>query len=450
MTEHGADVPGVAIVRSSRSWARALHRYVVDHGGAIVRARPMEERQAIEEDYDILIVDDISSFLSTRIVKELHSRGRRVLGVYDPQEASGDDEHTGKQRLLGFGVDQVIEAQAPPDAFVRAIEELAPARRSPFIDDDPVTFGDEVIDLAAHERQDDVVILSKEVAVLPPRVPAVRRRGHVTTVMGVGGGTGATEVAIELARDLGRRGERSVVIDADEVAPSIAQRLNLSLHPNLRTAVDVVEHGTGRLADCLVTVAGNLEVLVGLPHPKDWVELRGNDLTSVINELSRGRPQLVLNASPMLEDLSPYGGPDRFAMTRAAVSASDAVVLVCPPTPNGVARLLDRAADLTTMIAGRPLHIVVNRLHKGGFKRSEIVREVQRHLTPTSVHLLPADLRVERAAWDGTLVPSGDFTKAVAASLAPAIPRATAGAAARDRRSLRPRASHFRSTSKGA
>ena len=82
IVEHDTDVPGIAIVRSSRGWARTLHRYVVDHGGAIVRTRPLEERQAIEEEYDILIVDDISSFLTNHIVDELHRRGRRVLGVY--------------------------------------------------------------------------------------------------------------------------------------------------------------------------------------------------------------------------------------------------------------------------------------------------------------------------------------------------------------------------------
>jgi MinD-like ATPase involved in chromosome partitioning or flagellar assembly len=452
VTDHSSDVPGIAIVRSSRGWARLLHRYVVDHGGAIVRARPLEERQAIEEDYDILLVDDISSFLSTRIVKELHERGRRVLGVYDPEEFAANEEHTGKQRLLRLGVDAVIEAQATPEAFVRAIEDLAPARRSPFADTSSTSFDEDphIIDLTAHDQSDDVVVVSKDVAILPQRLPATRRRGHVTVVLGASGGAGATEVAVQLARDLGRRGERSVILDSDEIAPSVAQRLNLSLHPNIRTAVDVVEHGTGRLAECLVTVATHLEVLVGLPHPKDWVELRGSDLDAVVNELARGRPQVVVNASHLIEDLTPYGSADRFGMSRASVAAADTVVLVCAPTPTGIARLLDRVTDLAPAIEGRPLHIVVNRVHKGGFKKNEIAREIQRHITPTGLHFLPADLRVERAGWDGTLVPSGEFTKALAATLLPMIPRATVGASSKNRRRPpRPRANHFRS-SKGA
>ena len=74
--DHDLNVPEIAIVRSSCSWARTLHRYVVDHGGAVVKTRPLEERQALEDEYDILVVDDISSFLTNHIIEELHRRGR--------------------------------------------------------------------------------------------------------------------------------------------------------------------------------------------------------------------------------------------------------------------------------------------------------------------------------------------------------------------------------------
>ena len=133
---------------------------------------------------------------------------------------------------------------------------------------------------------------------------ASQRRGHITAVLGASGGCGVTEIAIELGRELGKRGEKTVVVDGDELSPSMAQRLNLPLHPNLRTAVDVVEHGTGRLSECLVGIASNLEILTGLPHPKDWVEMRSSDMEALLSELARGRPQLVVNASPLIEDLS--------------------------------------------------------------------------------------------------------------------------------------------------
>ena len=245
-------------------------------------------------------------------------------------------------------------------------------------------------------------------------------------MLGASGGCGVTEIAIELGRELGKRGEKTVVVDGDELSPSMAQRLNLPLHPNLRTAVDVVEHGTGRLSECLVGIASNLEILTGLPHPKDWVEMRSSDMEALLSELACGRPQLVVNASPLIEDLSSFGGADRFGISRAAISSADTLVVVCPPTPMGVARLLDRVADLTALADGKPVHVVVSRTQKSTFKRNEIEREIERSIAAASVHFIPNDLHVETAAWDGTLVAAGEFTKAIASGLAPLIPEPAA------------------------
>jgi MinD-like ATPase involved in chromosome partitioning or flagellar assembly len=430
ITDRDTEIPEIAIVRSSRGWARTLHRYVVDHGGAVVKARPLEERQALEEEYDILVVDDISSFLTHHIVDELHRRGRRVLGVYDPDEFSPGEENNGKLHLIRMGADGSIEAQAAPEEFVRAIEELAPApvERARHFD-----LTDDLLDVSSLEQAAHAQI---NVPVTPGRasMPANNRRGHITAVLGASGGCGVTEITIELGHQLAKRGEKTIIVDGDELSPSLAQRLNLPLHPNLRTAVDVVEHGTGRLSECLVGIGSNLEVLTGLPHPKDWVEMRASDMEGLLGELSRGRPQLVVNASPLIEDLTTFGGADRFGISRAVVSTADTLVVVCPPTPMGVARLLDRVADLSELADGKPVHVVVSRAQKGTFKRNEIAREIQRSIASNSVHFLPNDAHVEHAAWEGTLVTNGEFTKAVTA-LAPLIPKAVMSAARPPRRS---------------
>lgn len=422
ISDHDADIPEIAIVRSSRSWARTLHRYVVDHGGAVVKTRPLEERQAIEDEYDILLVDDISSFLTKHIVDELHRRGRRVLGVFDPEEFSATEENSGKQRLIRIGVDGAIEAQATPEEFVRAIHEFAPAPREKI---NHVDFLSEVLESDPTAMRIDPTMDTGGAPLPPSRNGQPRRRGHITAVLGASGGCGVTEIAIELARELGRRGEKTVVVDGDELSPSLAQRLSLPLHPNLRTAVDVVEHGTGRLSECLVSVANNLEVLTGLPHPKDWVEMRGSDIEAVLGELARGRPQIVVNASPLIEDLTLYGGADRFGISRAVVETANAIVVVCPPTPMGVARLIDRVADLAALADMKPVHVVVSRVQKGAFKRNEIQKEIQRSLNAASIHFIPEDGHVEHAAWEGTLVHNGEFSKSIASGLMPVIPKAT-------------------------
>lgn len=418
ITEYGTDVPSLAIVRSARGWARMLHRYVVDHGGAVVKTRPLEERQALEDDYDILIVDDISSFLNAHIVEELHRSGRRVLGVWDPEEFSpSGDTIAGRKRLEQLGVDATISADTTPEDFVRIIQQIAPVRKPAL---DPLPDFDEFFSPFGPPAPEKTAPSFNVVSPAKP-INADRRKGHVTAVFGASGGSGVTEVAIELARALGRRGERTVLVDADEMAPSLAQRLSLSLHPNLRTAVDVVEHGTGRIPDTLTTIATGLEVLVGLPHPRDWVEVRGSDLTAVVGELSRGRGQIVVNASPFIEDLAPFGA-DRFGVSRAVIAGADDVIVVCPPTPVGIARLIDRAAELSELAAGKPLHVVVNRNQSGKFKQKEILAEIGRSFNATTVTFLPADTKVEKASWDGTLVAAGEFTKAVDSEVAVLIP----------------------------
>jgi MinD-like ATPase involved in chromosome partitioning or flagellar assembly len=420
IVDHQVDAPGIAIVRSSRQWARTLHRYVVDHGGAVVKTRPLEERQALEDEYEILIVDDISSFLNNHIVEELHRRGRRVLGVYDSLEGGATGEDSGRTRLVRLGVDGVIDANASPEEFVRVIQHLAPpleerlrvvAQNFAVENDAAAAFG--------------MPTGSATGAPNDGRHVAPRRRGHITAILGASGGVGTTEVSIEIARALGRRGERTVLVDGDELAPSLAQRLNLSLHPNIRTAVDVVEHGSGRLSECLTMIATNLETLVGLPHPRDWIEVRNSDMTAVVDELSRGRPQVVVNCSPAIEDLAGFGGADRYAMTRSAIIAADTVIVVCPPTPMGIARLIDRVADLAQLAEHKPIHVVVNRVAKGNFKRNEIAREIQRNFAPAGIHFVPVDERVEKASWEGTLTPRGEFTKAITTAIAPMIPKAT-------------------------
>lgn len=403
---HDVVTPGIAIVRSSRGWARTLHRYVVDHGGAVVKSRPLEERQAIEDDYELLIVDDISSFLNAHIITELHNLGRRVIGVYDPEESGPDNSNSGRSRLARLGVDGVIEAQATPEEFIRLITDLAPQAQHfgmhlEGLPEDPFAPGPG----------------SRE----PPR-----RRGHLVALLGTSGGVGATEIALELSRGLAGRGERTVLVDGDDVVPSVAQRLALPLHPNLRTAIDAVSHDTGRLNECLIGVARGLDILVGLPHPKDWVELRASDMHAVLQALTQIRPQVIVNTSPFVEDLTSFGGVDRFALTRAAIEAAATVALVCPSNPIGIARLLDRVTDIAELAEGKPLHVVVNHAEKSTHTRKEIANEIERNFTPAGIHFVPTDPKVGTALWSGKFVKNGHFTHAISATLVPSMPRVMA------------------------
>lgn len=399
----------IAIGVSHRPWAQSLFGYVADHGGARVRKRVLSDEDAIEGDFDVLVVDDSSSVLTRRVVQELHHRGRRVLAVH------GAGDYRAPEALRALGVDATVEDNATPERFVDLIAGLVPARER-----EPDTGGnvDDAFARITRELGDD----------LPPTggLPQDRDpgRGWVTVVLAVTGGCGATEIALELTRALERRGERAVLVDADEVAPSLAQRTGLSLVPNIRNAVDAIEQQVGSLQETLTPLPGDEpEVLCGLSNPGDWVHVRPGQVADVIGELAQHCRQVVINAGPRAEDLTATNGLARYGITRLMLTVADQVVLVGAPTPVGVTRLLDWVARFKVVDRAKPVHVALNRSPSGGFYRRELEREVYRSFIPTSLHVVPTDKRVEEAAWNGRLVPGGPFAKAVS-HLADQLPTA--------------------------
>jgi MinD-like ATPase involved in chromosome partitioning or flagellar assembly len=387
--------PELAVVYSPREWANRVVRHITDHGGGRVRLRVVDRRVCLEEEFDVLIAEDVTSFLDARLVQELRRRGRQILGVYDPKEP------TGKERLLELGVDDVIEDGAPAEEFVRKIGRMIPLtpKLMPNV---------ELPAIAADFDSADQTGLSGA------GHPVHRLHGSVCAVGGPPGGCGASEVAVELARAGRRRGDTCMLVDADEVAPSLAQRLGLPPIPNIRTAIDALFHGAGRLHDALLPVPeGGFELLAGLANPSDWPQVRPQEAAEVVAELRSLRDHVVVNVSAHTEDLPRLGGADRYGVTREVLGAADVVIGVGVATPVGMARLISWIADVVLLIAGTPVHLVVNKVPASRFVRGEVEAEILRNYAPASLHLLPLDTAVEKAAWRGELVGEGPFTRGV-------------------------------------
>jgi MinD-like ATPase involved in chromosome partitioning or flagellar assembly len=390
--------PAVMLAHSIRGWAQELHFFLMDHGGALVRGYVMSPEDAANESYDVLVVDDVTSFLSTRLVGNLQRSGVRVIGVYDATDPAG----AGKQRLLELGVDEALADTTPPAEFVETIARIA----GPMTLEDPALEG--LFDAIAASPSPVVPDTGK---VSPRR----QRRGYVIAVAAASGGAGATEIAVGLAVGLRTRDQATVLVDADEQAPSVAQRLGLGVHPNIRTAVDAVHHGTAALNGTLTNIpVVGISILSGLPNPRDWFELRSGEVVEVIAELAKAHPYIVANVGPRIEDLPETSGPARFAVTRATLSLSDVVVLVGSATPIGVTRIVDWLADGRALVTGKPLHIVLNQHPGSSFVSGEIEAELRRTVAPQSITVVPFDKRVTRAAWDGVPVGRGPFSKATA------------------------------------
>ena len=384
--------PAIMLAHSPRPWAQELHFFLMDHGGATVRGYVMTAEDATAERYDVLIVDDVTSFLSSRLISTLQRAGTKVVGIFDGEDSEG----AGKQRLGELGVDEAVPQSITSAELVQVVHRVA----GPALEAAPL-----MTDLLAEvaDRQIDA----------ESGAPTRPERGTIIVVAGATGGAGATEVAIALAPELRSLGAATVLVDADDQAPSVAQRLGLGLHPNIRTGVDAVQHGSGSLDHSLTRMPSlGIEVLCG-------------EVGEVVRELARTRGFVVVNVGSRVEDLPELGGPARFGVARSVLSLADEIVLVGTPSPVGATRVVDWLADTRSIVSGARLHVVINQHPGGTYTAGELESELTRTVSPASIRFAPYDKRVLKAAWEGEPVARGPFVKTVAhlASALAAVPQ---------------------------
>ncbi len=344
--------PALAIAVSARDWPDRLRDSLADHGGARVRLTALSAHDLEDEDHDVLLVDDICSFLTRGLVEREKSRGRAVIGVYDADEVSG------REYLRNLGVDEVISCAEGAQSFIACVRSVARLVDSPVIRE-------------------------------PVSVP--ESFGRLVGVRGVSGGVGTSEVALALAMLF----DRSTLVELATPA-SIAQRIGLELHPNLATAVEIVDHAGGDVSAALQTVEAKAAVLVGAVEPAAGA--RGAT-RRVIDGLRRQGSWTLLD-----QGANSVGVP------------VDATVFVTAASPVGVTRCVDTLRELDLMDA----HVVLNRAPRGGFERTELMRTVLAELQPRSLTIAPEDPAVTAAAWNGRSVGAGAFSKSMS-SLAAAL-----------------------------
>lgn len=358
----------LALAASARSWSDRLHHFLADHGGARVRAVVMGPGDVVEEDYQVLLIDDVCSFLTPRLVEQVRRRGSLVVGVFEARDGSD-----AKRRLLDCGVDDVIEAEASPDEFLDVIRRVYALTPVPGRIDEPTK-------------------------------PAPRR-GRVLVVGSPPGGCGASEVTLALARALG-----AVAVDADDVAPSLAQRMGVPLYPNLRTAIEIVHHREGGVEGA-VTARDGLRLVSGLAVSDDWAQVRPGEVEAVIDELAEQEANVVVNVGAGLE--RPNLGEGRFGLARSLVGRSDVAIGVGLAHPVGITRLLRWLEEAAVLAPDRPQVAVLNRMPRSGFRRAEAEAEITRVHPGMGVFCLAEDRAVAEAAWEGTVVGRGPFRRGV-------------------------------------
>ena len=283
--------------------------------------------------------------------------GREIVGVYSPGD--GPDA---KRRLLECGITDVIEADVSPEEFLAA-----------------------AVATLAHSQ-------------VPAPVIQHRSDGYRIGVIGSGPGTGVSELAISLASELASR-SATVLVDLNQSWPALAQRLDLPVHPNLRTAVDLALNAPDRLQESLHDL-GSLKVVGGLVNRVAGQIVTPHEVHSLIDDLTAGQGFLVADLGPMSDSAG-------FTLYRF-----DVLLLVGVGTPVGLTRLV-RCAKSVPQASGRELVLVVNRVAGSGHRRDDIRSELSRSIPGAPLVLLPEDSRLERAAWDGVVTDRGTFHRSV-------------------------------------
>lgn len=362
----------IAVAVSQRAWTARLIRRLIDYGGARLAGTVLTGEDALGEEYDVLLIDDISSFFTPRLVAKLQERGRRVVGVYDG-EAGAD----GRGRLAAAKVDAVLDAEAEADVFLKTALLVSP-RRSP----------------------SDFPASSEIMTVSPPGLTAVA------------GGDLAGDVALVLGGELATACN-VLVLDADTVAPCLAQRLSMPIAPNLLTALDSLVQLRGRIEDSMLSGPDGVTLVTGIPEAAEWETIRSGDIADLVTAASQRFDRVVVKISPYIEDLSRLGSRDgRFEVSRSLLRLAEDAALLAEPTPLGLTRAISWISQAQRLTSGR-LHVLFENAPAGAFERNQLRDELTRTFPPASITWLPADPARARSAWNGTPVPRGPFRKTV-------------------------------------
>ncbi|MCZ6568155.1 MAG: hypothetical protein O6923_07625 [Actinobacteria bacterium] len=350
--------PDIALAASAREWPDRLHRHLLEHGGGRVVARVMGPEQTVEATFDALLIDDVCSFLTPRLVSVIKKSGAEVIGVFSPTDGSD-----AKRRLLECGISDVIETDAAPEEYLEKVM-AALAHRIPVSVETPV--------------------------------PSVAWSIGVT---GVSDGVGVTEVAVALARGISSD-LKVALVDVDPTWPSVAQRLDLPLHPNIRTALDIVAHGSGDLATATHLIGG-MTVVGGVADQGSASPLSQSEVGMLFDALSESVDVLVADLGPVRHSV------------QGVLRGLDAIALVGTGDPVGITRLLYSAERAMEQVPAEAMVLVANKTFRWQYNESEIRRELQSSFPKLPLVVLPFDQRLSDSVWAGRLSLRGPFARSM-------------------------------------
>jgi len=287
-----------------------------------------------------------------------------VVGVYPP----GDE--MAELHLRQLGISTVI----PADASGQVIQEALDAMQGQTGQGSHDAGGVERSGLAGPGGPDEVTESSRDLAaraVAPAGTGAgdLDSPGVIVAVWGPAGAPGRTTIALNLASELARLGQPTVLVDADTYGGCIAQSLSLlDEAPGLAAATRSADQGSldlAVLARLAPEVCPGLRVLTGLPKAERWPELRAAALEHVLTLTRRLGRFTVIDCGFSLEDDEELSydtlAPRRNAATLTSLAVADRVLAVGAGDPIGLQRLVRGLQELGTVASPSPT-VVINRV----------------------------------------------------------------------------------------
>lgn len=233
-----------------------------------------------------------------------------------------------------------------------------------------------------------------------------RALGGVVAVWGASGAPGRTTVAVNLAAELGISGGRTLLIDADTYAASVAVHLGLlEESAGLAQACRAADFGSldaeflEQTVTAVETCGSRFDVLTGLPRPDRWTELRPGPLERLL-ALTRTRyDHVIVDLAAEIEqdeELAFEGAPQRNGAAVTVLGSADQVLVLGSADPVSFSRLVRALQHYREILSQAPMpRVVMNQLRK------EVVgRSPRRQLTEAWDELAPGPPLADFLPWD--------------------------------------------------
>ena len=301
--------------------------------------------------------------LDRTALDHLRECGVTVVGIYP----SGDE--MAELHLRQLGISTVIAADASGEVIQEALDALE--GHQPPAGDRLQQGGGSGAEGASQGASETSVLArgahSGESA--QPGDHAPDSLGRIIAVWGPAGAPGRTTIALNLASELARLGQPTVLVDADTYGGCIAQSLSLlDEAPGLAAATRSADQGAfdlAVLARLAPEVSAGLRVLTGIPKAERWPELRAAALEHVLTLTRRLGRFTVIDCGFSLEDDEELSydtlAPRRNAATLTSLAVADQVLAVGAGDPIGLQRLVRGLQELGTVASPSPA-VLVNRV----------------------------------------------------------------------------------------